>query len=382
MKYKSNTNPLNRTAVLSAFALGAAALFGVSVMNAGAAAPPTEKYVNLQATTPGTPQTGNANISGTMIAGQFSGTGGALTGLDASNIGAGILANARTTGDSANTANTLVLRNASGGFSAGTILGNFNGAHSGFGALLTGLNAANISSGTLDDIHLSANIPRLAADQSFTGINTFDQGNFFGIFAKFAAIESRPDDLALDVTGHVQIHGNPDEAALSVTGHAVIDGNLNVKSITLDSTQRSLVFPGIAFVGESVKDVGYTSDGEVTNLASIGRQRYFAPVQLPDGATVTSMRATIFDSGTTGDVQLLLLRRPIDPNGPAGGTMAQIDASGPTTGFDLFIDSGISAPVVDVLNYMYFLRVEMPHGGFGAAALRSVRITYTITALP
>jgi hypothetical protein len=40
---------------------------------------------------------------------------------DATNLNAGTVANARTTGTSANTANTLVLRNASGGFNAGAV---------------------------------------------------------------------------------------------------------------------------------------------------------------------------------------------------------------------------------------------------------------------
>ena len=49
----------------------------------------------------------------------LAGNGGNLTNLNGSNIASGTVANARTTGTSASTANTLVQRDASGGFAAG-----------------------------------------------------------------------------------------------------------------------------------------------------------------------------------------------------------------------------------------------------------------------
>src|SRR5438552_18817142 len=52
-------------------------------------------YVKLQTATPGTSQTGHANISGTSIAGFFQGDGNALTNLNAANILSGTLADAR-----------------------------------------------------------------------------------------------------------------------------------------------------------------------------------------------------------------------------------------------------------------------------------------------
>jgi microcystin-dependent protein len=52
-------------------------------------------YVQLQATTPGSAQTGNLNITGTAIAGTFSGSGSALTSLNGTNISSGTVADAR-----------------------------------------------------------------------------------------------------------------------------------------------------------------------------------------------------------------------------------------------------------------------------------------------
>lgn len=50
----------------------------------------------------------------------FSGNGAALTGINASNISSGTIANSRTTANSSNSANTIVLRDASGVISGGS----------------------------------------------------------------------------------------------------------------------------------------------------------------------------------------------------------------------------------------------------------------------
>jgi len=60
-----------------------------------APAPGNDSYLQLQATTPGSPQTGNLYISGTAIAGTFSGSGASLTSLNATNISSGTVADAR-----------------------------------------------------------------------------------------------------------------------------------------------------------------------------------------------------------------------------------------------------------------------------------------------
>lgn len=54
--------------------------------------------ISLQASTPGSAQTGHINITGTVIAGNFSGNGSALTSLDASNLSSGTVASGRLTG--------------------------------------------------------------------------------------------------------------------------------------------------------------------------------------------------------------------------------------------------------------------------------------------
>jgi hypothetical protein len=67
---------------------------------------------------------GATNLS---VTGTIAGNGSLLTALNASNIASGTIANARTTATSSNTANTLVARDASGNFVAGTITASLSG---------------------------------------------------------------------------------------------------------------------------------------------------------------------------------------------------------------------------------------------------------------
>jgi hypothetical protein len=60
-------------------------------------------------------------VTGTVTATTFSGSGASLTALNASNLASGTVPNARTTATANNTANTIVARDASNNFAAGTI---------------------------------------------------------------------------------------------------------------------------------------------------------------------------------------------------------------------------------------------------------------------
>jgi hypothetical protein len=81
-----------------------------------------------------------------------SGNGVALTAINASNVTSGTLDNARTTGNIANSASTIVLRDADGSFGANIVTATFSGN----GATLSAINASNISSGTIDNARTTA----------------------------------------------------------------------------------------------------------------------------------------------------------------------------------------------------------------------------------
>jgi hypothetical protein len=95
-----------------------------------------------------------ANITADL----FTGNASAISAINASNVSSGTLANARTTANSANGASTIVLRDADGSF-AGNVITGTTGTFtsvSGNGVALTAINASNVSSGTLDNARTTA----------------------------------------------------------------------------------------------------------------------------------------------------------------------------------------------------------------------------------
>jgi hypothetical protein len=83
----------------------------------------------------------------------ISGNAASLTDINASNITSGTISNARTTGNTANSASTLVLRDASGNFGSNVITASL---FSGDGSGINAINASNISSGTIDNARTTA----------------------------------------------------------------------------------------------------------------------------------------------------------------------------------------------------------------------------------
>ncbi len=63
--------------------------------------------VFLQSSTPGSPQTGHSNVSGTSLAGFFSGDGASVTNLNATNLATGTVADARLTANVTKQGNTF-----------------------------------------------------------------------------------------------------------------------------------------------------------------------------------------------------------------------------------------------------------------------------------
>jgi hypothetical protein len=110
---------------------------------------------------------GNVTATGNVSAANFTGAGLTITSINASNISAGTIDNARTTAASANGASTIVLRDSNGSF-AGNV-GTFVSI-SGNGVALTAINASNVSSGTLASARVSGSYTGI------TGVGTLTTG--------------------------------------------------------------------------------------------------------------------------------------------------------------------------------------------------------------
>jgi hypothetical protein len=98
------------------------------------------------------------DMNGTVNATAFTGNGSGLTSLNASNLSSGTVANARTTAVATSTANTIVLRDGSGNFAAGTVTAaNFVGDGSGL---------TNVPAGTTSNVSCAACIDSTKVDAS------------------------------------------------------------------------------------------------------------------------------------------------------------------------------------------------------------------------
>jgi hypothetical protein len=116
----------------------------------------------------------NYSTAGNVTATNFIGSGLTITAINASNISAGTIANARTTAASANGASTIVARDSNGSFAGNVVTattGTFTSV-SGNGVALTAINASNISSGTVATARISGSYTGI------TGVGTLTAGTW------------------------------------------------------------------------------------------------------------------------------------------------------------------------------------------------------------
>ncbi len=179
--------------------------------------------------TTATSATSAANFSGSL-SGDVTGTQGATVvslvgGVTASNVASG--ATAANNATDANTPATIVKRDASGNFTAGTVTAT---GFSGGGANLTNLNASNLSSGTLPDARLSSNVATLSGDQIFTGNKAF--AGLSGLVAT-----GMEDSGSIPATGAgVRMMWYPGKYAFragKVAGTAWDDANVGIGSVAI-----------------------------------------------------------------------------------------------------------------------------------------------------
>lgn len=111
---------------------------------------------------------------------------------------------------------------------------------------------------------------------------------------------------------------------------------------------------------------------------------YFAPVLLPQGATVTRFTLAFRDNAT-GDLTATLWR---DDSSGMGSTMAQLDSSGsyPSPWYGSKVDTSISYATIDNAAYAYYLGLQLPESIPGASGplvwFTGAVIEYELPAAP
>jgi trimeric autotransporter adhesin len=201
----------------------------------------------------------NGSFGANIISASFSGDGSAITGINASSISSGTIANARTTADSANGASTIVSRDSGGNFSANTITANVAGS----GAGLTNINASNITSGTIGNAYTTAN--------SSNGASTIVLRDAGGAFA------------AGSITGTL-FTGNG-SAITNINASAITTGTLDNARTNATSANGASTLVVRDANGSFAGNVITGTTGTFTNISG-------------NGTSLTSINASNITSGT------------------------------------------------------------------------------------
>lgn len=225
---------------------------------------------------------GNVSATGNVSAANFVGAGLTITSINASNISAGTIANARTTGSASNGASTLVLRDTNGSFAGNVVtatlfsgsgasltnipnsattaasangastivardsngsfaanVGTFvsiSGAVSGNGANLTNINASNISSGTIANARTTAATANGASTIVLRDGNGSFAGNVVtGTTGSFTTVSATTGTFGGNVSAaNFSTAGNVSGSIATFTGNSVFSstGALRVSSGT------------------------------------------------------------------------------------------------------------------------------------------------------
>lgn len=188
-----------------------------------------------------------------------SGNGVALTAINASNVTSGTLDNARTTGNTANSANTIVLRDATGNFGANTI----SGAFSGDGSAINAINASNISSGTIDNSRTTA--------ASANGASTIVQRDAGGNFAA--------NTITANISGDIS-------GGTNINASNITSGTINNARTTASSANGASTIV--------LRDVNGSFDANVVNATNLSG----------GGTSITSMNASNLSAGTVDSARV------------------------------------------------------------------------------
>jgi hypothetical protein len=201
--------------------------------------------------------------SNVITASLFSGDGSGINAINASNISSGTIANARTTAASANGASTIVSRDSSGSFSAGDITAN---SISGNGVSLTGINASNIASGTIANARTTAATANGASTIVLRGSSgEFAAGTITGTFSgDGSAVNSiNASNISSGTVATARLGSGTANASTFLRGdqtYATISAGV---TITNDTTTNASYFPIFTSVNTGTISAANVSSSEL-----------------------------------------------------------------------------------------------------------------------
>jgi len=328
----------------------------------------------------------------------ISGNAATVTNINASNISSGTLDNARTTGNTANSASTIVLRDATGNFGANTV----SGAFSGDGSAINSINASNISSGTIANARTSA----ASANGASTIVQRDSGGNFSANTVTAAVIgdlsggsninasnissgtiaNARTTASSSNGASTIVLRGASGEfAAGTITGTS-FSGNgsaltaINATAITTGTLDNARTTAASANGASTI--VARDANGSFAGNVITGTTGTFTSIS-GNGVALTAINASNISSGTIDNA------RTTAASANGASTIVARDANGSFTAnagtFTSISGNGVALTAINASNIASGT-VAIARGGTGANSLANANIAVinaasTFTAL-
>ena len=255
-------------------------------------------------------------------------------------------------------------------------------------------NTGNVGIGTgapIYPVHIASPEPALALQDSNSStqqvgyVDYRDSANVsrgwvgFGLAGDpdFSVINARAaGDIVLNTLGG----GNVGIGTAAPAAKLEVNGDIKMAPQT-----RYLALHGSAFMPTSVgpfwspdePSAYYTSGGGMLADAAAS-QPYVAPVQLPQGAVVTELRAYYLNDHPTGQVTVELVRSPLN-GAPAAVVMASVSSGGGTSTWASMQTNIIANATLNNASNSYCVAAYMVGSLTAVQSLKGVRIEYTVT---
>lgn len=301
-------------------------------------------------------------------------------------------------------ADTWVL---AGSLTASSAGDRFNVFHSAAGDVLSvggnGRVGVNTTS-PLAELHVQGalHLDGATRDLSFPSGTAFQLGHFDGasftsrLTVSSAGVVTAAQDAVvgrdLEVQRDLEVSADLNVGSgitLRSTGAATISGTLTVQNVTVQGTlqlpvttrRRTLSATSFESTGGFLLFSSAPGIALTNQLAAPSSScRAYAGIELPHGALVTRLSASVNDSQASANVSINLLRKLYDstPSNDSTQSLA-LATSNSSAGDQLPTDTSISFAGIDTTNYSYFIEIAStaPNVGESGISVYAVQVEYT-----
>lgn len=311
----------------------------------------------------------DGSFGANIVTATFSGNAAGLSAINASNISSGTIANARTTAASANGASTIVLRDTSGNFDANTVNAS---SFVGNGVAITAINASNISTGTISNARTTASSANGASTIVLRDVNgSFDANvvganSFSGNGAAITAINA--SNISSGTIGSAYVSGS----YTGITGVGTLtagtwQGNaIGISYGGTGQTSANAAFNALAPSQTSNSGKYLTTDGSNTSWGTVS-----TAVTVTDNTSTNATFYPLFTSATSGNISGANVSSTELTFNPGTNVLSApnmqatngIFANNRTVGTSYSIPSGYSAVSTGPVTLSNGVSVTVPSGG-------------------